>query len=326
MTHLHAPIVSTRTPRGSVAVAALIASAALFSAPAHAHGVIGKRFFPATLATDDPFVADELSLPTYDRRKLPGSGDEPATTESGLSVDFSKRITQDFGLGIGASYRQIETDGADKQRGWDNFAVSAKYQVWKSEPREALVSVGVDWDIGGTGTKRIGAESFSTITPALLFGKGFGDLPESARYLRPFAFTGQLGIAVPTRGSTSAINDQGEEIVEQHPTTLRWGGSLQYSIPYLQSNVADAGWREPFSRLIPVVEFDLETPLNRGRGGTTGTINPGLLWAGRYVQLGIEAVIPVNNRSGSHTGVIAQLHFFLDDLFPASLGRPLIGR
>jgi len=31
---------------------------------AQAHGLIGKRFFPATLATDDPFVADELSLPT----------------------------------------------------------------------------------------------------------------------------------------------------------------------------------------------------------------------------------------------------------------------
>ena len=31
---------------------------------AGAHGMIGQRFFPATLAIDDPFVADELSLPT----------------------------------------------------------------------------------------------------------------------------------------------------------------------------------------------------------------------------------------------------------------------
>jgi hypothetical protein len=176
------------------------------------------------------------------------------------------------------------------------------------------------------GSSSVGAESFSTITPALLFGKGFGDLPDDARYLRPFALTGQVGVAVPTRASTSSINDEGEQSIEQHPTTLRWGGSLQYSIPYLQSNVADLGWREPFNRFIPVVEFDLETPLNRGGGGTTGTINPGVLWAGLYVQLGIEAVIPVNNRSGSHTGVIAQLHFFLDDLFPASFGRPLVHR
>ena len=31
---------------------------------ASAHGLIGQRFLPATLAIDDPFVADELSLPT----------------------------------------------------------------------------------------------------------------------------------------------------------------------------------------------------------------------------------------------------------------------
>ena len=33
-----------------------------------AHGFAGKRFFPATLTTDDPFVADELSLPTISKR------------------------------------------------------------------------------------------------------------------------------------------------------------------------------------------------------------------------------------------------------------------
>src|SRR5450631_3286738 len=49
------------------------------------HGIAGKRFFPATLATDDPFVADELSLPTVSRRKTAASGDSPATLETGTS-------------------------------------------------------------------------------------------------------------------------------------------------------------------------------------------------------------------------------------------------
>jgi hypothetical protein len=49
----------------------------------------------------------------------------------------------------------------------------------------------------------------------------------------------------------------------------------------------------------------------------------GIIWAGQYVQLGIEAVIPLNNRSGNHVGWIAQLHFFLDDLFPHTIGRPV---
>ena len=34
-------------------------------------------------------------------------------------------------------------------------------------------------------------------------------------------------------------------------------------------------------------------------------------------------MIPVNRQSGSNVGAIAQLHFFLDDIFPNSIGRPL---
>ena len=67
----------------------------------------------------------------------------------------------------------------------------------------------------------------------------------------------------------------------------------------------------PFDRLIPLVEFAFETPLNRGEEGqTTGTINPGVIWAGKYFQVGVEALIPINERTGNNVGVIAQLHFF----------------
>jgi hypothetical protein len=63
---------------------------------AFAHGLAGKRFFPATLVTDDPFVADELSLPTISTIKRPASGDAPATRETDFSVDVSKRITENL--------------------------------------------------------------------------------------------------------------------------------------------------------------------------------------------------------------------------------------
>ena len=68
----------------------------------------------------------------------------------------------------------------------------------------------------------------------------------------------------------------------------------------------------------------MSTALDRGASGTTGTVNPGIIWAGQNIQLAIEAVIPINRRSGDSVGVLAQLHFFLDDLFPQTLGRPLI--
>jgi len=91
--------------------------------------------------------------------------------------------------------------------------------------------------------------------------------------------------------------------------------------------VKDVGLGRPWNRLIAIVEFPMWTPLNRGaRGETTGTVNPGILWAGKSIQLGVEAVIPVNRRTGDHVGVLGQVHFYLDDIFPGSLGRPLFRR
>ena len=288
-----------------------------------AHGFVGKRFFPATLATEDPFVADELSLPTVSYRKMPAEGDGSATRETDFAIDVSKRITENFGVGFGATWKQLRPEEGDSQRGFDNLAAGFKYKFYQSNEHETILSAGVDWDIGNTGAKRVGAESFSTFTPALFFGKGFGDLPDDMKYLRPIAVTGQLGIDIPSRSSTTTINDVGDADVERHPHTLVWGFALEYSIPYLNANVQGTGWSEPFNQLIPVVEFAMTTALDRGASGTTGTVNPGLIWAGRYIQLSAEAVIPVNRRSGSQVGWIAQLHFFLDDLFPTTIGRPI---
>jgi hypothetical protein len=305
------------------AVMALSALACAAST-ASAHGFAGKRFFPATLVTEDPFVADELSLPTIAYRKVPGEGDEPAARETDFSVDVAKRITENFGIGIGATYKEVRPEEGGSQRGFDNLEASVKYKFYQNDEHEAIVSAGIDWDIGGSGTKRVGAESFSTVTPAIFFGKGFGDLPAEAKFWRPFAITGSIGVGFPTRSSTTTVSDEDEPDVERNPHTLEWGFAIQYSIPYLQSFVQDLGWREPFNRMIPLVEFSMSTALDRGAHGTTGTINPGVLWAGQTIQLGIEAVIPVNSRSGNSVGVLAQLHFFLDDLFPQTIGRPLV--
>ena len=218
---------------------------------------------------------------------------------------------------------ELRPDQGDAQRGFDNLAASIKYKFYQNDEHEAILSTGVDWDIGGSGSKRVGAESFSTFTPSLFFGKGFGDLPVAMKYLRPIAVTGQIGVGIPSRASTSTVGDQGDINVERHPHTLQWGFALEYSLPYLQSAVRDVGLRAPFNRIIPLVEFANTTALDRGASGTTGTVNPGFIWAGQYVQFGIEAVKPLNSRSGHGVGWVAQLHFFMDDLFPRSFGRPL---
>src|ERR1700746_3828476 len=78
---------------------------------AQAHGLVGKRFFPATLATDDPFVADELSLPTVNYLKLRGTEENPPTNQIDLSGEFSKRLSPDLGVSLAGTFTILDPDG-----------------------------------------------------------------------------------------------------------------------------------------------------------------------------------------------------------------------
>ena len=87
----------------------------------------------------------------------------------------------------------------------------------------------------------------------------------------------------------------------------------------------DLGFPNFVNRLIPLVEFKLETQVANfnGEERTTGTVNPGVIYVADKYQLGVEAIVPVNRPSGDGVGVIGQLHLYFDDIFPNSLGRPL---
>jgi hypothetical protein len=286
-----------------------------------AHGLIGQRFFPATLAIDDPFVADELSLPTVLHIRNRGSDESPPTLRTDLSGELSKRLSPNLGLSLGGTYSFLDPIPGKSTSGFDNMEVSLKYVFWQNAEHETLLSAGAGWEIGGTGNKKIGADSFDTVTPQFFFGKGFGDLPDAVDWLKPAALTGALGLAIPVRrlNKTFSLDDDGnvQTTHDLNPKTFNWGFSVQYNLQYLQSFVRDVGLPAPFNRMIPVVEFAMQTPIEGPHTGrTTGTINPGIIWFGRYMQLSVEAVIPANTMTGKNVGVLAQIHFYLDDIAP----------
>jgi hypothetical protein len=209
--------------------------------------------------------------------------------------------------------------------GFDNLATSFKYQFVRDADRELAMSASLDVDWGGTGAKSIGAEPFTTLTPTWLAGKGFGFLPNNLKLLRPLAVTTELGYAFPTQSSTIEFED-GVRTERRNPQVLIWGGSLQYSMPYLKARVKDFGLPQAVNRLLPITEFSFETETSNfdQNERTTGTINPGLLYLSDKYQFGVEAIIPINRASGDRVGVIANLHLFLEDILPKSLGKPLL--
>jgi len=90
---------------------------------ASGHGFAGARFFPATLSTDDPFVNDELSLPTVSTIKT-AEGRETA-----IAADIAKRITPNLGIELGEEFIDLNPNGENEVSGFGNLELGAKIPV-----------------------------------------------------------------------------------------------------------------------------------------------------------------------------------------------------
>ena len=158
------------------------------------------------------------------------------------------------------------------------------------------------------------------------FGKGFGDLPIG--WARAFAITGELSYQIADKKLkvTGTDPDSGDPLFN-NGTWNQWAGglSLQYSIRYLQSQVKDFGLPEFVNRLTPLVEVAWSSPASQPNlGHTQYLIAPGIAYTAASYAVTVEALIPGNKQTGSHVGAIAQFHLYFDDLFPTSLGKPIV--
>src|SRR5438046_4988207 len=126
--------------------AGLLAGAVMLAGhpgPAGAHAFAGDRFFPATILTDDPFVADEISLPTFTRPPTGGDG----THAYNLDVDIAKRITPNLGFTIGQGWVIAKTPGMPTVTGFNGLHTGLQYQLFVDPQREmmALAGLNVSW-------------------------------------------------------------------------------------------------------------------------------------------------------------------------------------
>src|SRR6185312_11086367 len=101
-------------------LAALYAAAIVLTGmtSASSHEIVGNRMFPATLAIDDPGVADELALPTISMTK---TGDTPSARQLDVSAEYSKRITEDFAIAFAPTWSRISAPGGPAGNGEAGF-------------------------------------------------------------------------------------------------------------------------------------------------------------------------------------------------------------
>ena len=286
---------------------------ALCGSPAFAHVIAGDRVFPVTLTFDDPGVGDEATFPQIIWQ--PGAG---PSNDYQLQWEYDKTITPTTALIYNHGFDYLQMSGSKNHSGFENVVITGKWQAFTWPEHEFVASFGVIRELSGNvQTQNIGGDQYGNTEPTGYFGKGFGDLPIGV--LRPFAITGELSYVIPDRRENLAASNNGS------PFAWVGGLSLQYSIPYLQAQVKDFGLPALIGRLIPLVELDYASPAFGPAQGNPMrlTVAPGAIYLGETFQVGLEALIPANKAAGARVGVLLQVHYFFDDLFPNSLGKPI---
>jgi hypothetical protein len=283
---------------------------------ARAHAVAGDRVFVNTLLIDDPGVGDEANLPIYSVTSPDGK-----STVTDLNFEYDKTITSSLGVGAGTDYDWITNDLMDNKKshgGFDDPYAQVKYRWLLMPEHELISSVAVQQNFGRAGSTGIDT-GFDTTIVSGYFGKGLGDIPFDP--IRPFAITGELSYNIPNTGYASGYGG-----------INYWTGglTLQYSIPYLQSQIKSYGLPLVLANLTPLAELGWSSaaassafrPTNMP---TTFTLGTGAVWTGEFYSLSTELLWPLNGASGHGLGVIGQFHLYFDDLFPDTLGKPIFG-
>lgn len=271
------------------------------SGAAQAYTAAGDRNFVATLllpqlSPTDEFYVTPTTVPGRDSR------------QTNVNATYSKMLTERLGLAFTASYGWFDPKVGPAYDGPQNVSVNPQFLLLLDQEHELVVSLSAEHEFGSTGQRRAGANRVGGTTPALLIGKGFGDL--DIGYLRPFAVTAMLGM----------------EVADHLPRRNQYvtGFTLQYSLPYLESKVQAFDLPPLLAGLTPIVEMRIKTPVHDREDTTrTGTVAPGFNYASEGWDIGFEALVPINRASGKGLGFGFQLHLSLDYLFPNSIGRPL---
>lgn len=309
---------------GSRRAGGILIAALLWTQAADAHGIAGNRYFAGTVTFDDPAVADELILPNFSYLNYPAQGSD--VSENRINGAFARLLTPTLAFTIDSA-RVHQNWPTGRTSGFDKTSIGLKYEAYRDNRHEALVSVGLAWGIGHSGAAAIGGDAPHTIQPGVFFGKGFGDLPDGFSWLRGFAVTGSVVEEVPMGFAGRALAPNPvtggfDTVFSPAVETTHWGFSIQYSTLYLTSRF-DGGppTGEPLNQWVPLVEFRFDSP----RGQTTAaTANPGVAYVAVAWQAAAEVIIPLNRAGGNGPGFRAQLLLFLDDLVPSVFGKPLL--
>ena len=99
---------------------------------AQAHGIVGNRVFPGTLAFDDPAVMDELVFPVTSSLKHPSEGAD--VTDDRIGGSFTRLLTSTLSIGIDSGWIHRNW-GVSPRSGFETTVLTLKDLLYRRQGR-----------------------------------------------------------------------------------------------------------------------------------------------------------------------------------------------
>jgi hypothetical protein len=233
------------------------------------------------------FIGNDATVENY--LSVAGAVDKAQDSES---LYFEKTISPKSSFSLFVGYQRLEQEGEQTSAsGFTNLGLGYKRVLISIENHEFVFSINPSLELP-VGSHSIGSESHPRAGGDLLFQKGFGDLPESLRMLRPAGIEGDAGWESKVTGARDDL--------------LSADFELEYSLHYLDANVVAGSVPHALRDLTPHVDFEYAQYLSAHRNSSQPDfeLTPAIAWLNSTFEINLGAQVALN-RAAQGTGPIA---------------------
>jgi len=211
-------------------------------------------------------------------------------TQNGESLYLEKTISPDSSFSLFAGYQRLEQEG-ETTIGFTNLSLAYKHVLISIPQHEFMLSIAPEAEVP-VGNRSVGSESHARAGFDLIFAKGLGDVADSIALLRPAALEGDIG----WEGKVSGARDD----------LVAATAEIEYSLGYLDENVASFSVTHALRNLTPHLDFDYAQYMDAHRNSTVPDfeLTPGVAWLNSRFEVNLGVQVALNHASSS-SGAVA---------------------
>jgi hypothetical protein len=254
---------------------------------------------PAARSFVGNFIGNDATTENY--LSVSGGVDRAQNSES---VYLEKTISPNSSFSIFAGYQRFEQEQEPTTS--SNLELAYKRILVEIRRHEFVFTINPSIELP-LGDNNGGSETHPRAGIDLLFQKGFGDLPDLLRVLRPAGIEGDWGWQSKVTGARDDLMSADFE--------------LEYSLPYLDENVAANSVPRAIRDLTPHLDFGYAQYLSAHRNSSAPDfeLTPAVAWLSSTFEVNLGAQVALN-RAASGTGAVEfvwMLGVSFDQIVPA---------